>query len=280
MPAGVTAVRVDYSSQESLVAALKGQDILVITMSVMAPAESQNILIDAASLAGVPWVMPNFWSSDPDAKEMQRDNMIGMAHQATRRYIQEKGNLSFVGLTCNFWYEHSLAYGWAFGFDAAKREALFYDEGNVKIMTSTFPRCGEAVARILSLPILPQDEQDKQPTLNQFRNGDVYVTSFLMNQKDMFASLLRVTGTQEGDWRVQHRPARDVYAEGKKELGEGNRLGFGKLLYSRGFYATGEGDYTTKLNNEILGFQMDENLDEATERAIPRQKAMIEAYSS
>ena len=62
MPAGIHEVkRVDYDSHPSLVEAMKGQDVLIITMNVMAPPDSQTRLIDAAVEAGVRWVIPNEW---------------------------------------------------------------------------------------------------------------------------------------------------------------------------------------------------------------------------
>jgi len=273
MPSGVKVAKVDYSSQESLVSALKGHDALIVTMSVHA-RDSLNPIIDAASTAGVLWILPNYFSGDSEAEEMQRDNMLGESHQAMVAYIKAKGNLSFVELGCGFWYEHSLcSMKFCYGFDAEKREALFYDDGNTKIITSTWPQCGKAVAKLFSLPVLPDDENDKRATLSQFRNRAVYVSSFLLSQKDMFESLLRVTGTQESEWKIEYQPVHEVFAEGKKLLGEGNWEGFGKCLYSRTFYKSGEGDFTSKLNNEALGLKTDEDLDEATKAGVELQKS-------
>lgn len=274
MPSGVKVAKVDYSSQESLVAALKGHDAVIVTMSVHA-RDSLNPIIDAASIAGVPWILPNYFGGDPEAKNMQQDNMLGEGRQAMVDYIKAKGNLSFVELGCGFWYEHSLcSMKYCYGFDVEKREALFYDDGKTKIITTTWPQCGKAVARLFSLPILPEDANDKMATLSQFRNRPVYVSSFLLSQKDMFASLLRVTGTKESEWKIDYQPVHGVFAVGKRLLGEGNwREGFGKCLYSRTFYKSGEGDFTSKLNNEELGLKPDEYLDTATKAGVELQKS-------
>ena len=59
MPDGIHDVKhVNYDDNLSLVEALKGQDILIITMSIMAPPESQTRLIDAAAKAGLKWIIP------------------------------------------------------------------------------------------------------------------------------------------------------------------------------------------------------------------------------
>jgi uncharacterized protein YbjT (DUF2867 family) len=58
MPSGVQVAKVDYDDHESLVAALKGQDALIITLGVTAPHDQQRRLLRAAAEAKVPWVLP------------------------------------------------------------------------------------------------------------------------------------------------------------------------------------------------------------------------------
>jgi uncharacterized protein YbjT (DUF2867 family) len=58
LPEGVKIAKVDYENPQTIVEALKGQDALIITLSVFAHAE-QDKLIEAAADAGVPWVIPN-----------------------------------------------------------------------------------------------------------------------------------------------------------------------------------------------------------------------------
>lgn len=65
LPEGVTAAKVDYDNEASIVAALKGQNILIITLSVRAPPDTHDKLVQAASKAGVPYVIPNAWGQDP-----------------------------------------------------------------------------------------------------------------------------------------------------------------------------------------------------------------------
>ena len=63
IPDGVHSIKkANYDDHSQLVEALKGQEVLIVTMSVFAPPESQFKLIDAAAEAGVKWVMPNEWS--------------------------------------------------------------------------------------------------------------------------------------------------------------------------------------------------------------------------
>ncbi len=94
LPSGVSAVNVDYADQSSLVKALKGHDALVITMSVFAQPDSEIKLIDAASTAGVSWVMLNSYSTDIEHKDMQRDMRLGPGYDKVLQHINSKPELS------------------------------------------------------------------------------------------------------------------------------------------------------------------------------------------
>lgn len=63
LPEGVKRRNVDYNDHESIVSALRGNDFLVISMSVFAP-DAQPKLIAAARDAGVKWIMPNEYGID------------------------------------------------------------------------------------------------------------------------------------------------------------------------------------------------------------------------
>ena len=275
MPAGIHEVKhADYNSKPSLVEALKGQDILIVTMSVMAPPESQTKLIDAAVEAGVPWIMPNEWGVDSTTKDVAKDTMLGERILGIREYIKKVGGdkLGFVSLNCGFWFEFSLAGTEArYGFDFDKKAVTFYDEGETKINTSTFPQLGRGVTSLLSLKVYPDDESDKEPNINQYRNRSACISSFFVNQKDMFESVLRVTGDKKEDWTISHEDVQERYARGAKMFKEGSFVGFGILLYARLFYKDGAGDFNNRLDNEVLGLPK-ESLDEATKVAVQMAK--------
>lgn len=272
LPDGVIVKHVNYDEPETLVAALRGQDVLIITMNVMAPPDTQRKLIDAAAEADVPWIVPNEWGGDPTQKALVAEAFPGSTNAATREYIESVGKSAWIGAVCSFWYEFSLAGSpYRFGFDFQDRSVTFFDDGNAPIDTSTWEQCGRAVAALLSLPVLPADEEhdDKTPTLSQFRNKFLYLSSFNVSQRDMFDSVLRVTGTAESDWTVRHQDSKERYAEGVSMLKAGNRQGFAQLMYTRTFYPTDEANYARRglLHNDLLGLPK-EDFDEATKRAV------------
>lgn len=271
LPEGVSRRNVDYNDHETIVSALRGHDFLVISMSVFAP-DAQPKLIAAAKDAGVKWIMPNEYGTDyerfPKAGE---DTRLGPPAIAIRQSIRAAG-LDFVSLACSFWYEFSLAGSAArYGFDFAKREVTFFDEGETKITTSTWTQCGRAVAALLSLPVLPMHEQDKQLTLSHFRDRSAFIGSFFVSQKDMLASVLRVTETKETDWRIGYEGAEARHKRGGEMFAQGNFEGYAMMLYARSFYKNGPMDIQDILENEALELPKEE-LDDATRVAVEMAK--------
>ncbi|CAF1379471.1 unnamed protein product [Adineta steineri] len=89
MPPGVEIKKVNYDDPSSLVEALKGQEVLIITMAVTAPKEQQTKLIEAAAAANVPWVLPNEFGGNPTEVEMQKDSFIGEGKTKYRDHIEK-----------------------------------------------------------------------------------------------------------------------------------------------------------------------------------------------
>jgi hypothetical protein len=138
----------------------------------------------------------------------------------------------------------------------------FYDDGRRKINTSTWEKCGEAVASLLSLPI---HSSSSQPSLSTYKNQPVYISSFLISQRDILDSLHRVLGTTDSDWKITYEPVEKRLKEGQEEFQQGNFLGFAKALYASVF-ASDKADYEA-VDNGRLGLTR-ERLDEATGRAV------------
>lgn len=274
VPEGVAVKKVDYDDHSSLVEALRGQEVLIITMSVTAPRDQEAKLVEAAAAADVPWILPNEYGSDPANESLAKEILIGEQRAQTRALIDKLGKSAWISFVCSFWYEYSLSASPAsYGFDFAERKVTLYDDGRTKINTTTWEQCGRAMASLLSLKVLRDDEHDRSPaTLSQFKNTFLYVSSFLLSQRDMFESVLRVTGTSEADWTVTHEDVRERYAKGMEEMKAGNsnsRLGFVKVLYSRVFFPDGSGNYEASrgLHNDALGLPK-EDLDERTKYAV------------
>lgn len=271
LPDGVKVVHIDYDKPETIVEALKGQDALVITLSVMSPQGTQDKLIQAAADAKVPWVLPNDWSPDT-AHEGLVNDIVGFAEKPeTRKSIVQRG-MSWIAVACGFWYEYSLAIPDSYGIDCAKREAVVFDDGKTEISTSTWPQVGRAVAGLLSLPIQAEGE-DKTHCLENFKNSHAYCCSFTVSQRDMLESAFRVTGTKEEDWKITHEPSVQRYKDGLEAMKKGDRMGFVRQMYTRVFFQDDSGNHEKRKGtiNKMLGLPV-EDLDEATQAGIEWQK--------
>jgi hypothetical protein len=106
---------------------------------------------------------------------------------------------------------------------------------------------------------------DSSPTLAQFRNSPIYVSSFRLGQRDMFESVKRATTTTDTDWIITHEAAKQRWKDGQAALKQWEDNTFVKILYSRMFFPNGDGDYqsTRGLHNYLLELAK-ENLDEFT----------------
>ncbi|CEJ93826.1 hypothetical protein VHEMI09393 [[Torrubiella] hemipterigena] len=245
-------------------------------MSVSAPPGTEAKIVGAAKKAGVQWVMPTCYGTDIQNETLARENLHGAIALRNIKTVADAG-INWVALVCSFWYEFSLSVGadW-YGFDIPNKKVTFYDDGNTRINTSTWRQCGRALASLLSLKELPEDENDTSPTLSNWRNKGLYISSFLASQRDMLDSLHRVLGDSDADWTIETESTSARYARGQermKEEGAAIRSGFGLCLYARTFYPNGDGNFEAKhgLANEVLGLPK-EDIDEATARAVEISK--------
>ena len=272
LPDGVHVSRVDYSGDDNtaLIKALKGQQALIITLAVMAPPDTILKLARAAAEAGVSYILPNWFGHDAANDSLCNDSWLSPSRDKNLAEINNLGVSSYLLLCCNFWYEFSLAGGPdRFGFDFQKRSFTWFDDGKEAFNVTTWPQVGRALANLLSLKELPDDEKDKSATLSQFRNQCIYVSSFRLSQRDMFESVKRVTKTTDADWTINHESSEQRWKDGTATLKQGNFGTFTKMLYSRMYFPNGGGDIETirGLHNGLLDLPI-ENLDEWTATAV------------
>ncbi|KAJ7580644.1 hypothetical protein C8J56DRAFT_1102894 [Mycena floridula] len=241
-------------------------------MSVTAPPGQSAKLIEAAAAANLAWVIPDEFGADPTEEELQKDIISGPRKAGDRALIEKLRKNSWVPVVCSFWYEYSFSGGPdRFGFDFQNRTVSFFDQETQKVNSSTWPQAAPAVAHLLSLKVLPDDASDKSVTLSQFRNKPLYVSSFLINQKEMLESVLRVTGKKESDWKIGYEATKTRFAAANEQVKGGDRRGWAKLQYSRLFYQDGSGNFEARygLHNNVLGLP-DEDLNEFTKIGVKR----------
>lgn len=136
------------------------------------------------------------------------------------------------------------------------------------LIAQTLPQTGRAVANFLALPVRAGNGG---ACLAQYRHRYAYTSSFCVSQRDMFASVLRVSGTRAEDWALEHVDPKQRYQEGLEQLRTGEHAGYVKLLYARVLYPDGCGHFEARrrLDNEPLGLP-EEDLDAFTKIALGR----------
>lgn len=278
IPSGVKAISVDYSDESTLIAALKGQQFLVITLAATAPPDVHSKIVQAAAKAGVPHIMPNVFGLDYTNEALMKENPLSADFKSMFPEIEAAG-CSWTSMICSLWYEYSLAMGpiW-FGFDFANKKLTLYDDGTTKINLTTWEQCARAVAALLSLKELPEDANDKSLTVSTWRNKPLVVSSFLVSQRDIFESWKRVSGDKDSDWTIEKEHSKERYQKGIEAMKSAQdpmsaRMGAATASFVRVFYPNGGGDYesTCGLDNAKLGLPK-EDLDERTAVA----KGMVE----
>lgn len=247
---------------------MKGQDILIITMAIAAPRDQQNKLIEAAAEANVSWILPNEWGSDTAHPAIQRNPTVARKLSVPKD-IEKLGKSNWIGVVNNQWYEWSVGVGsLGYGIDVPNKKAQFYDDGNMKTVTTTWPRVGEAVAKLISLPV-----SGASPSLNDFKNQRVYISSFFLSQREMLDAAQRSTGTTDKDWEITKVSPEAIYEKGVEEIKRGNFQAASTVIYAGNFIPNGGNDYIhhKRTLNQIFGLT-EEDLDKATKDAIEFSK--------
>ncbi|RMZ74832.1 hypothetical protein DV737_g5697, partial [Chaetothyriales sp. CBS 132003] len=282
LPAGVKSVPVNYDNESDLVAALRGQQFLIITLAATVPPETQSKIVKAAAKARVQRIMPNIFGTDDSNEALIKDDLLSVNVASIKAEI-EAANCEWTSMICGMWYEFSLAMGpiW-FGFDFANKKLTLYDDGKTKINVSTWQQCARAVAALASLKELPEDENDTSVTFASWRNKPLVISSFLINQKDMFESWKRVSSEKDSNWTIESEPSKERYQKGLETMKNAQdpmsaRMGAAKASFVRLFYPNGGGDYqsTRGLDNDKLGLPK-EDLDVCTAVA---KKMVEEGYA-
>ncbi|PVI01019.1 NAD(P)-binding protein [Periconia macrospinosa] len=271
-PEEVKVARADYASEQSLVNALRGNDLAVITLASTTKPETHEFIVNAAAKAGINWIVPNVYGSDPENDRLNNDWAFGPTTINNIQHVVKSG-ANYIVLTGGYWYSWSLGGGeMCYGIDIKEKKAVFFDDGKAKLNTSTFSLFGKALAALLSLPI--KKEADGNPAIEDWKNKAVYFSSFLVSQRDMLDSVHRAMGTTDKDWTIEYQNSEERVKQGWETLRQGDRRGWVRAMYTRTFYPNGDGDYQSVkgVQNELLGLP-EENLDAVTKEVVDQALA-------
>ncbi|CAM1510591.1 Fc.00g009260.m01.CDS01 [Cosmosporella sp. VM-42] len=256
-PDAVTVKKISYDDEEALVSALRGQDVLLMALNREA-MDIQVNLIKAAAKAGVEYVIPTEFGSDPEAAQMVKDMIPLWGKAEKRKLIEEQGVGNWIAVVNNPWFDWSLPQGF-WGIDVKNRKATLYNGGNTKINTTTLNRVGTATAALLSFP---------EEELATFKNKPFYIPGFYVTQKEMLEAVQRATNTTDSDWTIESKDLDEVARESDEQLKKGNFMAMITKFYSSHFREGYGGDYNQKLVPvERLGLEK-EDFDEVVKSVV------------
>lgn len=103
MPQGVTVKAVNYDDEQSVVAALQGQQFLIITLGVRAPPDLHSRIVQAALKAKIAYIMPNAYGLDPFNHKLHSELPNGSQFYKHCEEIKQ-GGASFIAMACGCKY--------------------------------------------------------------------------------------------------------------------------------------------------------------------------------
>ena len=225
---------------ESLTAGLKGIDAVVSTVASSA-IKSQNVLIDAAAIAGVKRFIPSEYASvttNPKVASFPLyDNVFNIKHQ-----LQEKakaGQLTWTVLACGAFLEFLFA-GEGAWLDFADRKATLLDEGDNRLSSTSLATAGKAIAGIL---------KNSEAT----KNRAVKVSEVILSQNQLLKIAKRLR--PDDKWEISKVSSSAILKEGLDEFSAGDFSTpvIFKIIQGTGLAGETYGSAYDETDNELLG---------------------------
>jgi len=167
LPSAVKTVKVDYSSQESLISALKGQDAFVSTIP---KHDGQPALIDAAIAAGVKRFIPSEFGSNIAGNANTAALPVFGGKKLTQDYLEKKSNeISYTLISNGLFLDWGIQVGLLVNLKGEPTRV--YDGGNDKHSLTLLSDVAQAVVGVLKHP-------------EETHNRAVYVQTAALSQNE------------------------------------------------------------------------------------------------
>ena len=241
LPSTVETIKVDYSSQDSLVAALKGQDAFVSNI----PKHGQQpSLIDAAIAAGVKRFIPSEFGSNISGNANTAALPVFEGKKITQEYLQQKSNeISYTLINNGLFLDWGIQVGLLLNLKGDPTRV--FDAGNDKHSFTLLSDVAQAVVGVLKHP-------------KETHNRAVYVQSAALSQNEA----IDIAQKAKPDVKIQRQDAsvKELLETSHKQLAQGGEQIGAAML---GFIITSIfGDskeygnlWNEKNDNELLGIK-------------------------
>ncbi|KAF5021798.1 hypothetical protein F66182_6173 [Fusarium sp. NRRL 66182] len=239
-PPGTKVVQVDYSSLESLTAALQGQDAVVSVVTTLA-IPSQDLLIDAAVAAGVKRFLPSEFGSNLAVPSVRKYPTFGakVAIEEKLMALASQGKISYTFVFNSMFLDWCIDNG--IYLDYAKSEVTFYDGGETEFSATNLSTIGDAVVGVLSHP-------------DETKDRNVYVQDTVISMKKLLDFAKQLNPSKA--WTVKNVSLDDLTAQADAKIAQGIFTEESLLPYLlKAVHGPEATCKFTKLDNELFGIK-------------------------
>ncbi|KAF3067712.1 hypothetical protein CFAM422_008720 [Trichoderma lentiforme] len=238
---GIKVIDADFSSEDDLAIALKGNDA-VICMVASSAHKIQPILIDAAVAAGVRRFIPSEFGANIDnAKTRQLPVFAGKV--ATQEYLKNKAkttNLSYTFIYNGAFLDWGLEHGVLIDLGPSNNSKI-YNGGDSLWATTTRTTVAEAVVSVLK-------------HLEETKNRPVFIQDAYITQNKLLRLAQEVTPPRS--WATTAIELDDITSVADKKVTEGKFDGSVAMAYiTRALFDPEYGCNFATSDNQLLGLQ-------------------------
>ncbi|KAI0880490.1 NAD(P)-binding protein [Annulohypoxylon maeteangense] len=257
-PSTVTVKPVDYTSQDSLVNSLQGQDAVVATLASEA-LDVQIPLIDASVKAGVKRFITSDFGSDtfnPKTSALPGFASKITVHNAAKKAAAESG-LTWTAIINGPFLNWGVTV--EFLAKSKSKEIDYPDGGDQKYSVSNLETVGKAVVGVLK-------------NLEATKNRPVYIQDATISQKQLAGYLKKAVGAD--GWKENVISIAEGLQQGEEELKKPQPNGFFVFITSlrAAVWGEGYGGRFTKLDNDLFGIKQltDAEVEEVVIKSVPK----------
>ncbi|EXK25216.1 hypothetical protein FOMG_18121 [Fusarium oxysporum f. sp. melonis 26406] len=249
LPAGVKACQVDYSSQDSLVEALRGNDVAIATFA-SAAIMNQEVIIEACIKAAVKRYVPADWGSvttDPKARTLPTNYPTVQVQESLKKKA-DAGLLDYTIFSVGAFLDFLLDF--PFILDLNTSSIQLFDDGEHPFSSTSLRSIGKAVAGALNAP-------------EETKNRNLFIHDTILTQAKVLATAKKYSPPAV-QWTETRVDAQQALEQALENLAK-NPTDF-KFIFPLLKATILSGQYRAafpKVDNELVGVPllMDEELE-------------------
>ncbi|KAI1401233.1 NmrA-like family protein [Hypoxylon fuscum] len=174
----------DSYPTDDLVAAFKGQDVIINCMTTLSVTD-QYRMIDAAIAAGVRRYVPSEYGLNNMRPDTQALNTVFHDKGKVQEYLREKaaeGSIEWMSIACGMWLKWGMAHDFV-GMHVKEGKFVFWDDGDGNFSCTTEENTAAGLVRALKMP-------------DDTKNMCIFLSDFAITQKQLLAAIEMIQGVK------------------------------------------------------------------------------------